>query len=172
MSGYLYKKVPQGRVVKSRNFPYYKKNTKISGNLALIGIGGNIGDTLRRFNRLFYFLQRDSQIEIVATSTILENPPFGFLEQPDFYNALILLQTPLSAVELLAHMQHIELHFGRKRSFKNAPRTLDLDIIAFNKQQINKGTKLIVPHPHYKERDSVTVPLESLKGVKWLKRVL
>ena len=61
----------------------------------------------------------------------LENPPFGFLDQDDFYNAVIVIQVDMQAKELLSYLLRLEKKFGRKRSFANAPRTLDLDIIFF-----------------------------------------
>lgn len=172
MSGYLYKKRQNRTLIKSSHFPYRKRESQKIRNVALIGVGGNVGNTLRRFKRLLTYINREPRLKLLATSTILKNPPFGYLEQADFFNTLILLETPLSAMELLHLLQRIEQHFGRQRLFKNAPRTLDLDIIAFNKEKIKKIPKLIVPHPYYKERESVTAPLRSLKGVKWLKRAL
>ncbi len=172
MSGYLYKKLGKCTLIQSRLFPYRVKNYRVTRNIALIGAGGNIGDTLRRFNHLFFTISKEKHLKLLATSTILKNPPFGYLEQPDFYNTLFLVETSLKPMELLKQLQRIELRYGRKRLFKDAPRTLDLDIILFNKERIRKAPVLIVPHPHYRERISVLQPLESLKGVKWLKRVL
>jgi len=173
LSGYIYKELGECVVIRNKNFPYtINKHYRVRKNVALVGIGGNVGDTLRRFNHLFFTIQREAQLKIIASSTILKNPPFGYLEQADFYNALLLIETSLSPIELLFRLQRIELRFGRKRLFKDAPRTLDLDIILFNKEQIRKAPRLIIPHPHYKERQSVLQPLESLKGVPWLKRVL
>ncbi len=172
MLGYLRKKRDDVTTLRSRIFPFRVRNYKAKGNIALIGVGGNIGDTLRRFNHLFYMLKREPKLKILATATILKNPPFGYLEQPYFYNTLLLLETTLTPMQLLIRLQLIENRFRRKRSFKDAPRTLDLDIILFNKRKVAKAPRLIIPHPHYQERESVLKPLESLKGVRWLKRVL
>ena len=172
MSGYLYKKLGNFTLIQSRLFPYTLKNYIPKGSIALIGVGGNLGDVLRRFNHLFFTIERKPHLKILATSTILKNPPFGYLDQPDFYNTLLLIETTLTPMQLLKRLQKIEFRFRRKRLFKDAPRTLDLDIILFNKERIRKAPVLIIPHPHYRERISVLQPLESLKGVKWLKRVL
>ena len=172
MSGYLYKKLDNCTLIQSRFFPYKVRNYRVTQNVALIGVGGNVGDTLRRFHHLFFTIRRETHIKLLATSTILKNPPFGYLDQPDFYNTLFLIETSLKPMELLKRLQRIELRYGRKRLFKDAPRTLDLDIILFNKDRISKAPVLIIPHPHYRERESVLQPLESLKGVEWLKRVL
>lgn len=149
-----------------------KKNYRAKENIVLIGVGANIGDSKRRFYKLFHYLQKEKSLTILATSIILKNPPFGYLEQADFYNTLLLIETKQSPMELLKKLQRVENHFGRKRLFDNAPRTLDLDIILYNKQHIKKDPVLIVPHPHFRERQSVMVPLSYLKGVKWFKRVL
>ena len=130
-------------------------------NLALIGVGGNIKNTKRRFKKLFLYLKKFSKIDIIKTSPILKNPPFGYKEQPYFYNAVIKIKTNLTPHELLRCLQHIEKIFGRKRTFKDAPRTLDLDIIFFNNINI-KSKKLTIPHHGWKKRTSVIVPLSRI----------
>jgi len=172
LSGYIKRKGQETTLLKGRRFPCKLRGYRVKKSVALIGVGGNIGDSLRRFEKLFHFLKREPRLKLLATSTLLKNPPFGYLDQEDFYNTLVLVETSLTPIKLLKLLQRIESHFGRKRLFKNAPRTLDLDIIAFNKQRVTKGSTLIVPHPRYQERQSILVPLKSLKGVKWLKRVL
>ncbi|SFV53699.1 2-amino-4-hydroxy-6-hydroxymethyldihydropteridinepyrophosphokinase [hydrothermal vent metagenome] len=144
-------------------FPY-KRRTKrrFLRHRVVVGIGGNVGDVKRRFQHLFIFLQREKRVEIVQTSSILQNPPFGFLEQDDFFNALVVLQTNMQPFSFLAYLQKIEKKFHRKRSFANAPRTLDLDIIFFDDRVI-QTKKLTLPHYGYKERDSVLIPLKELQ---------
>jgi 2-amino-4-hydroxy-6-hydroxymethyldihydropteridine diphosphokinase len=159
-------------IIKSPHFPLHINKYQCKNNIALIGIGGNVGDTIRRFERLFVYLQKSKALNIVATSIIFKNPPFGYLEQPDFYNSLLLVETKLNSMSLLRFLQRVEEHFGRKREFKNSPRTLDLDIILYNKRKISKEPTLIVPHPFWRERESVLLPLKYLKGSKCLQRVL
>jgi 2-amino-4-hydroxy-6-hydroxymethyldihydropteridine diphosphokinase len=131
---------------------------------AVIGIGGNVGDVYRRFHHLLVYLERDARVSIVRTGPILKNPPFGFTEQDDFLNSVIEVATSLGPRALLAFLQRTEKHFGRKRSFPNAPRTLDLDIIFYDKRVINTPD-LVVPHPHWAERESVVIPLAHLQRV-------
>lgn len=133
------------------------KKTKKS-NTVTIGIGGNIGDMNKRFKMLYLMLLKDSRFNLVQTSPILKNPPFGYLNQDDFLNGLIVLRTNLSASNALRAFQRYENRFKRTRSFKDAPRTLDIDIIFFNNQKINTKN-LIIPHKDYKNRDSVLIPL-------------
>ncbi|WP_035003048.1 2-amino-4-hydroxy-6-hydroxymethyldihydropteridine diphosphokinase [Lebetimonas sp. JH292] len=134
----------------------YKKSNK--KNIALIGIGCNIGNCIRRFKKLYLFLSNHPKIDIIKTSIIYKNPPFGYLAQNDFYNTIMIIKTNFSPIELLNFLLYVEKKFGRVRTFKNAPRTLDLDIIIFNEIKINTK-KLILPHPFFKKRDSVLIPL-------------
>ncbi len=127
----------------------------------VVGIGGNIGDVCRRFNHLIFALKRFVGVDVMQSSVIVKNPPFGFTEQKDFYNAVLELRTSMQAHRFLNFLLRLEKRFGRKRSFANAPRTLDLDIIFFDNRVIDTE-KLSVPHPHWRERESVVIPLSSL----------
>ena len=169
---YLKKRKAQNTIYKNRDFPQYIKKYRPKNRVALIGVGGNLGDVKRRFKHLLEFLKRDRQIRVLTTSIVLKNPPFGYLEQDDFYNTLFLIETKFTPLELLRYLQRVEKHFKRDRLFKNGPRTLDLDIIFYEKIRVRKGEKLIIPHPYWQERDSVKIPLSFLKGRKCLKRVL
>ena len=144
-------------IIKATYFPskikYSKKKHK-----ALIGIGCNVGNCIRRFKKLYLFLSSHPKIDVIQTSIIYKNPPFGYLNQPDFYNTIMVISTNLSPYELLKFLLYTEKKFGRIRSFKNAPRTLDLDIIMYDNLKINKKN-LIIPHPYFKKRDSVLMPL-------------
>jgi 2-amino-4-hydroxy-6-hydroxymethyldihydropteridine diphosphokinase len=153
----------------SKNILYYQKNYPyLSGKLstkpyqALLGIGGNIGDVRRRFNHLFYFFKKSSLVDIVETTPILKNPPFGYLEQQDFYNSLIIVKTCLTPKALLRYILHVEKKFGRKRSFADAPRTLDIDMI-FYEDSVIQTKALTLPHHGWRERTSVLIPLIHLK---------
>jgi 2-amino-4-hydroxy-6-hydroxymethyldihydropteridine diphosphokinase len=144
-------------IIKVTFFPdMYKSSDK--KNTALIGIGCNIGNCIRRFKKLYLFLSSYPKIDIVKTSIIYKNPPFGYLNQNDFYNTIMIIKTNFSPMELLNFLLFTEKKFRRKRSFKNSPRTLDLDIIMFNEVKMNKK-RLILPHPFFKQRDSVLIPL-------------
>jgi len=92
---------------------------------AVLGIGGNIGDVRRRFNHLFFHLMRSSYIDIIESSPILKNPPFGYENQDYFYNSILFIKTSLRPKELLEYILRVERHFKRERPFRDAPRTLD-----------------------------------------------
>lgn len=127
-----------------------------------LGVGGNVGDTQRRIHHLWVYLRRLSRLSPVRSGVILKNPPFGYTEQDDFINTTIVVATSLEPRECLRLLWRIEKHFGRKRSFANAPRTLDLDMIFFD-DRVLKYPELIVPHPHWRMRPSVRIPLRSMR---------
>jgi len=132
------------------------------GHKVMLGIGGNIGDVVRRFNHLFWYFKGSRFVDILQTSPILKNPPFGYVEQEDFYNALLLVETKLNPKALLRYVLRVEKVFGRKRLFKDGPRTLDIDIIFYENVTMKTDT-LTIPHPGWHKRTSVLVPLSMMK---------
>ena len=84
-----------------KNYPYKAKKKSSKTHLATLGIGGNIGNTRARFQKLFLYLLRHSSVDIVKTSPILKNPAFGYENQEDFYNAIIIVKTNLNPDNLL-----------------------------------------------------------------------
>ncbi len=145
-----------------RYFPTTTKARSNKQHCATIGIGGNIGDVKERFKKLYFYLQQSNIVDVVATSPILKNPPFGYLDQPYFYNAIIILRTDLNPFDLLRYLLFVEKRFKRIRAFKDSPRTLDLDMIFYDKISI-KTKRLTLPHPQFQKRESVLIPLGLLK---------
>lgn len=133
-------------------------------NSVILGVGGNIGDVKKRFNGLYFKLSRDSRFHIVENSALLINEAFGFKEQADFTNAVMLAQTSLAARQILKITANLERRCGRVRSFKNAPRTLDIDILYFSGRSRN-DVRLTLPHPGAQSRASVILPLGTMKRV-------
>ncbi len=129
---------------------------------ATVGIGGNIGDVKRRFEHLLVEIERDKRVDLIQSSLILKNPPFGFINQDDFFNSIIVLQVNMQPLKFLDYLMRLEKKFARKRSFANAPRTLDLDIIFFDNRVINTP-KLTVPHVDWFNRESVVIPLAGMR---------
>lgn len=147
---------------KNSCYPMVKRTSSKLRYSAIIGVGGNVGDTRRRFKRVLITLKRMQGIELIATSAILKNPPFGYTKQNYFYNSVIEVKTSFEAKVFLRVLLHIEKLYSRKRSFKDAPRTLDLDLIFFDHRVI-KSDFLMLPHPYWEQRESVTVPLKNLQ---------
>ena len=150
-------------LISTQHFPYHRQVMRQYKYKALLGIGGNIGDVLRRFEHLFWVFKKSSFLHVIETAAILKNPPFGFLEQGDFYNSLLLVETNLTPRELLRYVLNVEKRFGRKRLFKDGPRTLDIDIIFY--ENVSMQTKdLTLPHPGWMQRSSVLIPLSMMKS--------
>ncbi len=149
-------------LIRDRFYPIVNRKNREFKYRAVVGIGGNIGDVRKRFRNLYMYLKRSSLVSIAQTSAILKNPPFGYTKQDDFYNAIMVIRTSLAPKAFLKFLLCVEKIFGRKRDFKNAPRTLDLDIIFFEDFKIQSKT-LVLPHPNWSERESVVLPLLSLK---------
>ena len=147
----------------SSNFPKKFNSNSLKKYSVIIGIGGNIGNTKKIFDKLILCLKKDSRFTLLITSPLLKNPPFGFLEQSDFLNGIIRLKTNLCPNAFLKAMQRYENKFGRKRSFQDAPRTLDIDIIFFENKKINTKN-LIIPHKNWANRESVIIPLKRMNN--------
>ena len=147
-----------------------RRAQRVHRHHVLLGIGGNIGDMPRRFEHLWHYMGKMPDISIVESSAILKNPPFGYIEQDDFHNAVLHIVTSLSPKALLRRVLGIEKRFGRKRSLKNAPRTLDIDILFYDDLKI-RSERLSIPHPHWRERESVLLPIAGMKGKRWSKRL-
>lgn len=126
---------------------------------AYIGLGANLGDraaTLRAAVERLGDLGR-----ITAASSLYETEPVGFREQPPFLNAVIALETDLSPTELHGELIAIERDLGRVRTFRNAPRTLDLDVLLMDDLFLDTPD-LALPHPRMHERAFVLAPLAEI----------
>lgn len=143
------------------HFPYAVREKSFHRYSVTVGIGGNIGDVKRRFEHLFFAIKRDRRVRLLQTSFILKNPPFGFEAQDDFLNSIIVVKTNMQPRAFLDYLMRLEKKFSRTRSFANAPRTLDLDIIFFDNRVINTP-KLTIPHNSWHKRESVIIPLSGL----------
>jgi 2-amino-4-hydroxy-6-hydroxymethyldihydropteridine diphosphokinase len=126
--------------------------------IAYVGIGSNLDDPRAQVLGAFNELGRLPDTRVVKRSSLYRTAPIGYTPQPDFVNAVAQLETGLPAERLLTELQEIEKHHGRKRSFKNAPRTLDLDLLLFGDARLS-SPQLTVPHPRMHERAFVLEPL-------------
>jgi 2-amino-4-hydroxy-6-hydroxymethyldihydropteridine diphosphokinase len=151
----------------NKNFPAVYSTKSGKRYTVYLGLGGNIGDVFKRFDNLLKRFKYDTNILLIETSLLLENPPFGYLEQDYFLNGVVKIGTNMPPYYLLKSMQKYEKRFARVRTFQDAPRTLDIDIIFIQINgrniQINKKD-LIVPHAGWKYRDSVKIPLKYMKS--------
>ena len=127
---------------------------------AYIGLGANLGDPLQAVRDALQALRGLPQTRIDAVSSYYLSAPVD-AGGDDFVNAVARVQTTLAPHELLAGLQAIERHFGRERPFRNAPRTLDLDLLLYGEQTIHDPV-LDVPHPRMMMRAFVLLPLLEL----------
>ena len=126
--------------------------------VAYVGIGANLNDPRAQVLGAFQELDRLPHTRLVRKSSLYRSAPLGHAEQPDFINAVAELETGLPAERLLAELQEIELRHGRERTFKNAPRSLDLDLLLYGEKTLRTET-LVLPHPRMHERAFVLQPL-------------
>jgi 2-amino-4-hydroxy-6-hydroxymethyldihydropteridine diphosphokinase len=130
---------------------------------ALIALGGNIGDVRVAFQKAIANICGMTQGVLLARSSDYATPPWGEVQQERFINACIEIDTSLDPHALLFVLQKIETKFGRDRTKEKrwGPRTLDLDLIAYDDVAIQKP-ELTLPHPHLFERAFVLVPLAEI----------
>ncbi|MBP2242612.1 2-amino-4-hydroxy-6-hydroxymethyldihydropteridine diphosphokinase [Cytobacillus eiseniae] len=127
-------------------------------NLAYIALGSNIGERYEYLQQAIEELHALLEVDVVNTSSIYETDPVGYEDQGPFLNMVILVRTELKPIELLDKCLEIEKTLGRKRDIRWGPRTIDLDILMYNQENI-KTEKLFVPHPRMHERAFVLIPL-------------
>jgi 2-amino-4-hydroxy-6-hydroxymethyldihydropteridine diphosphokinase len=129
-------------------------------NTVYLALGTNIEPRENHINHALHLLEGD-HITILQQSSIYETAPVGYTDQAEFLNMVIKLETELSAIQLLDFCQKIETELGRKRTFRFGPRTIDLDILLYNNENINVE-RLMVPHPRMHERAFVLIPLHEI----------
>lgn len=126
-----------------------------------LGIGSNMGDKESYMENAVSKLKADKKIRAVRTSDWIVTKPYGGVEQDDFLNGVVFLETLYSPKELLHLLQSFEKEAGRERKIHWGPRTLDLDIL-FYEDYISDQAELMVPHPDMQNREFVLKPLEQL----------
>lgn len=124
-----------------------------------IGIGANVGDAVTTVRGAIDALGRFGTV--VRKSSLYRSKPWGIRDQPDFVNAVALLDTDLDPRTLLYRLKSVEREFGRIAGPRWGPRALDLDILTYDDLTLS-APDLIVPHPHMRERAFVLVPLAEI----------
>lgn len=128
---------------------------------AVLGIGTNMGDRADNINSAVESLSLVPGITVLRTSDIYETEPWGFTDQPDFYNNVVEIETELTPNALLGVCLGIEAAMGRVRVFKNGPRIIDIDLLVYEGAK-SDTEELRLPHPRISERAFVLVPLKDL----------
>lgn len=128
---------------------------------ATLGLGGNLGDPVAAFAAALARLRDHAAVELKAVSSVWRTAPWGKLDQPEFRNLAVLIETALPAEDLLQLCLAIEREGGRERRERWGPRTLDIDILTYGGQVIDRPG-LQVPHPRIAERAFVLAPLAEI----------
>lgn len=131
--------------------------------IALVGLGSNLGDPVAAVRHALQALDAIPGTRLVRASRLYRTPAWGRTDQPDFINAVAMLETTLAPRELLDAMLGIELDAGRERRPEErwGPRTLDLDLLLYGDARIDEPG-LHVPHPHLHERVFALLPLADI----------
>jgi 2-amino-4-hydroxy-6-hydroxymethyldihydropteridine diphosphokinase len=125
-----------------------------------IGIGSNLGDARDNVERAAQRLANIRDTRFIGQSSLFRTAPVD-ANGDDYVNAVVRIDTRLTAVQMLQALQAIEQDFGRERPYQNAPRTLDLDLLLYGSQTVSTDT-LTVPHPRLTQRAFVLIPLLQL----------
>jgi 2-amino-4-hydroxy-6-hydroxymethyldihydropteridine diphosphokinase len=124
-----------------------------------LGLGGNLADPPATFQKALKKIGHFAKVTKV--SKLYKSKPYGFADQPDFYNAAAQLSSNLSPLDLLAQLQQVEKQLGKKVVRENGPRIIDLDLLVYGEEVINLP-ELTLPHPAILGRDFVLKPLTDL----------
>lgn len=131
------------------------------GQRCFIALGANLGDPVATVRAAIDALREMPDTEFVAASSLYRTAPVGLKHQPDFINAVVELVAVVPAPTFLESLFEIEARFGRQRSVRNAPRTLDLDLLLYG-DELSSDPLLTLPHPRLHERAFVLAPLAEI----------
>ena len=128
--------------------------------IATIGLGANLGDARQAVEEAMQTIAAFDYCQLHAASPLYRSAPVDS-SGPDYFNAVLQISTRLNAPDLLARLHQLERGAGRERPYRNAPRTLDLDILLYGAARIDSPT-LTVPHPRMRQRAFVLRPLADI----------
>jgi 2-amino-4-hydroxy-6-hydroxymethyldihydropteridine diphosphokinase len=128
---------------------------------AYVALGANLGDPACTIRAAFGALANLPESRVVRCSSLYRTAPVGIVDQPEFINAVALLETTLAPESLLDALLDIECRFGRRRAEKNGPRTLDLDLLLYD-HRVVELPRLTLPHPRLHLRAFVLQPLAEI----------
>lgn len=125
-------------------------------HVVYLALGSNMGNRAANLKEAIASLA--PQMEVKARSAVYETNPWGFKEQEKFLNQVVRVETYLKPEQLIKHLKRLEVALGRKESFQNGPRLIDIDILFYD-DLVLYSPALTIPHPHLHERAFVLVPL-------------
>ena len=125
-------------------------------HILYLSLGSNLEDRLANLKQAVASLP--PQMEVKAKSQIYETPPWGYEDQPMFLNLALRATTYLEPLPLLRHLKRLEVALGRQATFRNGPRTIDIDILFYDNLVLDTPA-LVIPHPRLHERGFVLLPM-------------
>ncbi len=125
-------------------------------HIIYLALGSNLNDRLANLKRAIASLP--PQMEVKAKSHVYETPPWGYEDQPMFLNQVLMAKTYLEPEPLLRHLKRLEVTLGRKDTFRNGPRLIDIDILFYD-DRVLETPVLTIPHPRLHERGFVLLPM-------------
>lgn len=128
---------------------------------AYIGLGSNLGRRAQNIRRALAELGKIEKLKVIKVSSLHETEPVGGPPQRKFLNGVIKIKTDILPHQLLKELKNIEKKLGRKKTVKNDPRIIDLDILLYGDKNI-KTKDLVIPHPRMQEREFVLLPLKEI----------
>ncbi len=128
-------------------------------HVVYLAFGTNLGDRLANIRQALGSLS--PAVEVELSSAVYETPPWGYLDQPSFYNQVVRAVTDLSPLDLLDYLKQIEQRLGRVETFRNGPRQIDIDILFYDDLEM-ETPHLGLPHPRMEGRAFVWVPLAEI----------
>jgi 2-amino-4-hydroxy-6-hydroxymethyldihydropteridine diphosphokinase len=128
---------------------------------AFVAFGSNLEAPDEQVRAALAALAQEDGLTLVRASSLYRTAPVGYLDQPDFVNAVAEFETTLAPQQVLDVLLDVENRFGRVRTFRNAPRVLDLDLLMYDELSCDTAT-LTLPHPRMQERAFVMVPLAEI----------
>lgn len=130
-------------------------------SIAVLSLGSNLGNRLQHLRNSVSNIKNNENIRILRYSNIYETEPIGVIGQNDFYNCVITIETGYAPEKLLQFLQTVEIKNGRTREYQWSPRTIDIDIIDFDRV-ILESEVLTLPHPRMHERKFVLLPMKEI----------
>ena len=136
--------------------------TEVNYKKVFIGIGSNIGNRLQNISKAIELINKNSDCNVLKVSSVFESKAFGVIEQNNFFNSVVQIETNLEPENLLKLLKEIEKEIGRSETERWGPREIDLDILLFDNLVYSKNG-LTIPHKGIPERDFVMVPLTEIE---------
>jgi 2-amino-4-hydroxy-6-hydroxymethyldihydropteridine diphosphokinase len=128
----------------------------VDNHIVYLALGSNLGNREENLKQAISSLS--PQMTVKEKSHVYETPPWGYEDQPRFLNQVLKAQTYLQPEQLLKHIKRLELALGRKGTFRNGPREIDIDLLMYDDLVLNTPI-LALPHPHMHERGFVLLPM-------------